>query len=31
MPGRKLQHIYLTTIRFCKNKQEIQHNIRKHI
>jgi len=31
MPERKLPHKYFNTIRFCKHKQEIQHNIRKHI
>lgn len=25
MPEKKLQYIYLNTIKFCQNKQEIQH------
>lgn len=27
----KPQHIYLNTIRICKNKQEVQHEARKYI
>lgn len=31
VPERKLQRFYLNTIRFCKNKREVQHKVRKHI